>query len=203
MSELLEGDESSTVEIVEIVNAVGDGIGVIHDQRLERAALRGETRARELEILGVGSVCAELVRSCRVLPAIPRVLEHGVQRSPREVETSVVLPVRREPGQDAERLCVALEAVHCAGVQRQPIQLLLRHMAERRVSEIMGKRSGLDHLRVQPTAFIHACGVVALQLLSDAAGDLRDFDGVREAVMEDVAFERTDHLRNAREAAER
>jgi hypothetical protein len=81
---------------------------------------------------------------------------------------------------DTQALQVVLEAAMRAhaGVQR-----VLAGMAEGRVSEVVGQRNGFDQVFVEMQGARHA------------AGDLRDFDAVRQAGAEEVALVVDENLR--------
>ena len=148
-----------------------------------RAALarsRGRTGAQPGEDRQVVGVHAELAGLRRPRPGV---LGAGVQRRPGQVE-----PDRRpggvdglglEPGQQPQRLRVALEA---AARSRQLVQRVLAVVAERRVAEVVGQRGGLGDVRLRP------------ERPGQVPGHLGDLEAVGEPVADEVVHLRPVHL---------
>ena len=93
-----------------------------------------------------------------------------------------------EPGQQPQRLGVALEAAAgLAELGQHPLAVV----AERRVAEVVGQRRGLGDVGV------------AAQRPGQVAGDLGDLEAVGEPVADEVVALRPDHLGLGREPARR
>ena len=140
---------------------------------------------------GVVVVRAEL-RAGAKITSRPRVLHRGVERGPGEVEPGrAPVDVERlglQPGQDAQRLGVALEPP--AG-RRELVERVLAVVAERRVAEVVGEARGVDQVRV------------AADRLPELAADLGDLERVGQAVADEVVGARPVHLGLGGEPAQR
>ena len=93
------------------------------------------------------------------------VLDDAFERLPGQVESVELRIAVLQRGDDAQRLRIVVEAamVLQAGIQRP-----LAGMAERRMAEIMGQRQRLGEVLVEP------------KLARQRAGDLRDFERMRQ-----------------------
>ena len=171
--------------VLHVVDAVGDVVGPVHDLGLERPPSGGAPRAHPVEHRQVVGVHAELAA---VRGARPGVLGRGVQGSPGEVQAHRALMAEAfrvaerlglEPGQDPQRLGVALEA---ADVRAQGVERVLAVMAERGVAEVVGEAGGL-----------HEVGVAA-QGGSQLPPDLGHLQGVGHPGAGEVALAGDHHL---------
>ena len=172
--ELLEGDESRAQAVVDVVVVVGDLVGDVGE-------LRFEPRLRAVE-----EAPTDVAELARVLQRA--MLENPFARLERQVEPAEGRVPILELVDDAERLQVVLEAAELAHAF---VERVLPRVAERRVAEIMGEADRLDEVLVQA------------QRARDRAGDLRDFERVREPRPVEIAFVVDEHLGLVDEAAER
>ena len=165
--------DADPVEVLEIVDGVGDVVGGVHDGRLDRLLPRADReRGPAVEqVVQLGRVGGELGRSrvgrsgqrpaaarrqhrvdgMRVGVALPRprVLEHGRAHRRGEVEAGAARAVQVDGGDDAVALRVALEAVGQAEpLPGEPVEHLLAEVPERRVAQVVGQRCRLDNVRV-------------------------------------------------------
>jgi hypothetical protein len=102
----------------------------------------------------------------------PRVLEHATQSCLGEIQAPVTTLMGLKGNKDSKRLCITFEVCHPS----QFLQLVLAHVSERRMTEVMCQTRGLGDIRVKPTERFDRSevGFVAVrQVFSDAAGDLR------------------------------
>ena len=89
---------------------------------------------------------------------------------------------------DVERVEIVVEALAvCAHAQ---IELLFAGMAERRMADIVDQRQRFGEIGIQ------------MQSAGNGACDLRDFEGVREAIAEMIGIARGEDLRFGFQAAE-
>ena len=124
------------------------------------------------------------------LGARPGVLRAGVEGGPGQVEpdgpAAVVVGLGLEPGQDAQRLGVALEpSARPAQLGQHPLAVV----PVRRVAEVVRQRRGL-----------HEVGVAA-QGPGQVAGDLGHLERVGQPVADEVVGLRTHDLRLGRQPA--
>jgi hypothetical protein len=198
-----EVDLAADDTVLEVVDGVGHVVREVHHLCLDAPTTPVHTVAEPAEDLQVVVVDAELahrprgavrVRAVRLLGRLtwPGVLRARVERGPREVEAHGaavgVEGLGVQPGQDAQRLGVALEA--SAGVAHL-VERPLTVVPERRVAEVVRERGGLDDVRV------------AAQGPAEVACDLRDLEGVGQPVAHEVVGLRPDDLRLGREPAQR
>ena len=114
-------------------------------------------------------------------------LDEALQRLPGEVQPVELGITALQPGDDAQRLGVVVEA---APLRHLLVQRVLAGVAERRVAEIVDQRHGLGEV------------LVAAQRAGQRAGDLRDLDRVGEPGAVVVALMRDEDLRLVLQAAE-
>ena len=156
------------VEVLDVVQRVGDVVGQVHDRALQRLAARrqvGERRQGGQHLVQIQRVGGELPRARTGQPEAgaprglgpargvrighhepaPRVLQHGRAAGGGQVQTLVAGPVHLELGQDPEGLRVPLEPVgQPEPVPQQLVEDPLAQVTERRVSEVVRVRGGLD-----------------------------------------------------------
>jgi len=168
--------------------------------RSSRCVLRpllGNAVADERERLAAGGVRAEAVLAQPVgivgrRLVDPRALRGGVEHGARQIEAHArrARPAHRVRGQP-QALRVALVAFDVARRRLtalpQAVELLLAHVAERRVAEVVQERGGLDHLGI------------AREAPAQPAGEL---DRVRQPRAEEVGLTRRDDLGLALQRAE-
>src|SRR5690606_15447130 len=110
-------EESCAVEVVEVVQRVGDVVGDVHDRALDTLLAwfdQGVRGCRLQGILLIDRVVVELARASAALAALaaaPRILEHGGAHGGGEVEADAGTVVLIEAGEDAIGLRIALEAL--------------------------------------------------------------------------------------------
>ena len=124
--------------------------------------------------------------------ARPRVLADRVEAGPGEVQAGRA-PVRAddlrlEPGQDPQRLRVALEAADRVGDR---VQRVLAVVPERRVAEVVGQAGGVDDVGI------------GAELGADLAADLGHLERVGQPGAREVVLARADDLGLGRQAAKR
>ena len=91
----------------------------------------------------------------------PVVLDQALERFPGQVQPVEVRIAPLQPGHDAQRLGVVVEA---AVRRHQAVEFALAGMAEGRVAEVMGQGQRLGQILVEP------------ERARDGAGDLRHLD---------------------------
>ena len=101
----------------------------------------------------------------------------GFIRQVQTVERAVALLQFIDNAQALQIVLKTAERAH-AFVQR-----ILPRVTERRVSQVVRERNGLDQILIQP------------QIARQRAGDLRHFHAVREARAKQIAFVIDEHLR--------
>ena len=184
--EHVEGKQPGAQAVVYVMRVVGDVVG-------DRRALRLETGIFvEPEVEEFGKVADRLRdRAFQALPAgvgeRAVVLDQALQRLPGEVQPVELGIAAFQPGDDAQRLGVVVEA---APFRHLRVQRILAGMAEGRVAEIVDQRDRLGEV------------LVAAQRPRQRAGDLRDLDRVGEPGAVVVALMRDEDLRLVLEAAE-
>ncbi len=219
------------VEVLEVVDGVGDVVGEIHHRRLHRLLPVldpvGERRAALLQLVQLSGVDGELGRAragglgrfggaarghgqcgrvgARPVQARPRVLQQRRPDRRREVQTAGHRAAHLGGGDDPERLRVALEAVgQPVPVSGDAVEHLLAEVAERRVSEVVAECRGLRHVGVASAEL----GDERTRVLGggDAFGDqsshLGDLETVGESVVQQCRAARADHLRDSAQAGE-
>lgn len=82
------------------------------------------------------------------------------------------------------------------------IQLRFSNVPERRMSEVMYERGGLDDVRTQSSPGISGRWLFPEELLGKSAPDLGDLQRVGQAVMEQVALGSANHLRHPRQTSQ-
>ena len=181
--------------VLDVVHRVGDVVGEVHHLRLEAAPAPLDAVAQPVEDRAVVVVDAELHHHARGAVGVhavravgrrarPGVLGAGVEGGPGEVEPDRpavgVEGLRLQPGQQAQRLGVALEpAAPGAELGQRPLAVV----AEGRVAEVVRERRGLGDVGVRA------------ERPGEVAGDLGDLEAVREPVADEVVGLRTDDLR--------
>lgn len=106
-----------------------------------------------------------------------------------------------KPRDYTKGLPIAFESITVAGVHGFTDHLLAV-VAERWMPEVMSETGRLDHVGIKASP---RCGLILAvpeQPLGKSAADLRDFQGVRQAVMEDVPLASRRHLGDPAEATE-
>ncbi len=194
VGELGQLDPSGDDAVLDVVDGVGDVVGQVHDLRLDAGLADRRGRAHPVERRTVVVVHAELpdrpwqavgvaTGGNRRLVDRPRVLRGGVEHAAGQVEAeAAAVGVERlglQPGEQPERLRVALEATDVRG---QLGQRALAVVPERRVAEVVREAGRLDQVGVAADGH------------GDVASDLGDLEGVGEAVAGEVVGRRADHL---------
>ncbi len=154
----LAGVENARVEaVVEVGGQVGNLVGQIDQLGLQRRKLAEK-------ILGQLGVAGQIV--------VARVLHNPLADGQRQIQPAKGRIALLEPGDDAQRVQVVVEAeaVRAKGA----VEGLLAGMAEGRMPEVVRQRKRLGQLRIQP------------QRRSHGARDLRHLERVREAAAEVV-----------------
>ena len=168
LGKLVQGEDPRRQPVVDIVIVVGDVVGDGRDLRLRRRP--GPEPQIELAV--------ELHdRLPRRRAQHPRrravVLDHALQRLPRQVEPIEGGIAPLQTGQDAEGLDVVVEAAP----RRHPrLQHVLAGMAERRMTEIVAEADRLGEVGVQP------------QRPGERPRDLRHLEGMGQAGAEMIAL---------------
>jgi hypothetical protein len=70
----------------------------------------------------------------------------------------------------------------------QLVEGFFGQVAKRRMTKIVGERSSLSYVRIQPAEFANGIRLFVVQFFSKTPSKLRYFQRVCQAVMEDVAF---------------
>ena len=163
-------EHPGAVEIVEIVQGVGDVVGDVHHRALHRLLQRPDLRVGGQHSAQLGDVqhvgrrtwpnrmpssptppprgggVSELGCGSGYSVPGPGVLQHARADRGRQVQTLAVAAVHVEFGQDPEGLRVALEAVgQPEPGPGDPIQDPLAEMTERRVTQVVRAGRGLHH----------------------------------------------------------
>jgi hypothetical protein len=125
-------------------------------------------------------------KDCGARPSGPATDRSAGAAGPRAVVGAEGLGL--EPGEDAQRLRVALEPADGRG---DLVERRLAVVPERRVAEVVREAGGLDQVRV------------AAQGRAELAADLRALERVGEPRAEEVALPRHHHLRLGREPTQR
>ena len=180
-----EVDPAADDAVLEVVHGVGHVVGEVHHLRLDAASRAVDARvASSRRPRGR----RRRPRTCRravapVAARAPGVLRAGVERRPGQVQPDRaavgVGGLGLEPGQDAQRLGVALEA---AAARAELVERHLAVVAERRVPHVVGERGGLGEVGV------------AAERVGQVAGDLGDLEAVGEPVAHEVVGLRAEHL---------
>jgi len=178
-------EQAGAQAVVDVVVVVGDVVAQGSDLRL-RPGMAAELEVMVLAIFDDGG--RQLAERAAILQQRPVVLHRALERFPGEVEPVELGIALLELGEDAERLCVVVEAA--IGLHRG-VQRLLAGMAERRVAEIVGERHRLAEILVEP------------ERAADGAGDLRHFQRVGEPCAVVVALVIDEDLRLVLQPPER
>jgi hypothetical protein len=101
--------------------------------------------------------------------------------------------VRRQARDDSERLRVALIAIGITSILDELIELLLGDVPEGRMAQVVGQRSRFNDVRIEVLAF-DLVPLLPQELLGDPPRQLRNLEGVGQAIVEDMPFERADDL---------
>ena len=160
------------MEVVEIVQRVGDVVGDVHHRAFDGLppGLDQRIGVQDLGHLpGVEHVGRELAGSqtfvaapaafrrhsgvagvrTRDAEAAPWVLQHGGPDRSRQIQPLAAGPVDVDLGDDPERLGVALEPVRKTEPRTgDPVQHPLAEVTERRMAQIVSRSGRLDHHRV-------------------------------------------------------
>ena len=138
---------------------------------------------------GIGKPALLVVAQCMALRVDQRaiVLHQPLKRFPGEIEPVEHRIATFEPGHDAQRLGVVVEAA--IGLH-QPVEFALAGMAERRVAEVMGERQGLGQILIEA------------QGTRDRAGDLGHLERMSEPCPVVIALVIDENLRLVLEPAE-
>jgi hypothetical protein len=219
------------VEVLEVVDGVGDVVGGVHHGRLDGLLPArdpaGEGLAGLDEVVELGDVDGELARpgarlarwlgrAARwvghvarvrfgVRAAGPRVLQHRGAHRGGEVEADGARPAGVGGGHDAQALGVALEPVgQREPMPGEPVELLLAEVAERWVPEVVREGGGLHDVEVAAAEVVDQRREVRVGVdpLGDRAGDLGDLEAVGEPVVQQPGPAGADDLRDAPEPRE-
>ena len=136
-----EVDATRDDAVLDVVHGVRHVVGPVHDLRLEAPLPLGRAVADPGEDGGVGRVGAVLALPRR---ADPGVLAGGVERGPRQVQPAA-RDLQLQPGEDAQRLGVALEA---AARRAELVERALAVVPERRVADVVGEPGRVDDVGV-------------------------------------------------------
>jgi hypothetical protein len=209
--ECFHGDEPGVEAVFQIVHGVRHVVRPVHDLGFQAAAAAGRVRPDPAEHGPVGLVGAVLGRQVQghvgghrrggrraggrpvgSRRRHPRVLEGGVQGGAGEVEARP-LDLRLEPGEQPQRLRVALEAAagESAVLAGQRGQRGLAVVTERRMADVVGQAGGVDQVGV------------AAEGGAKLAADLRALQRVGEPGPREVRRPGPDHLRLRRQPAQR
>jgi hypothetical protein len=163
--DLLDREQAGFVAIVQISGVVGDLVGEVDQLRFER-------RPQIQKILGkLGMVFGLVV--ARVFDDAFAHFKSQIQPAKRGVAEFKVLD-------DAERMQIVVERK--AMLAHSGVERFFTGMAKWRMAEVVDQRQRFDQVAVQA------------ELRGDGAGDLRDFNGVREAVAEVVGITASEDL---------
>ena len=195
LADLLDGEQPGAQAVVDVVVVVGDVVG-------ERCDLRfGAGEGFELQVV-LSVIFDNGARQCVALDAVQEFIDDAggcaldqravvfgdaFERFPSQVQAVKIGVAMFEVGDQAQRVGVVIEAaerLHAFG------QRVFAGMAERRVAEIVRERQRFGEVFMQA------------QRAADGAGELRDFETVREARAVMVAFVVDEHLRFIFETAE-
>ena len=146
VDQAVQRDEAGSIEVVHVVDGVGDVIGPVHQVCLERARHPLHSLPDPLEVLAVPVVGSPLFGVLRrLIGVLPGVLEHAIESPAREVQAGNVGRTQREPGDDAKRLRVPL--------RRAPLPFACRTFSARcpegRVAEVVSERGRLGGVLVK------------------------------------------------------
>ena len=163
--ELRERDQAGAQAIVDVVIVVGDFVGEVANLRFQRwPAILEETSAE----------FAQLARPLR-----RAMLEYALACLETQFDSVKSGIVFLEQVYCAQALQIVLET---AVIPHAGIQGILPRMPERRVAQVVRQRNGLDQILVES------------QGTPNAAGNLRNFDAMRQPGAEQVALVIDEHL---------
>ena len=189
--QVVDGEHAGPQPIIDVVGVIGDVVG-------DRPGLRLRTgELGEGKVLA-GAIFDDLLRNPPLRVAAGRrargvgqgavVLDQAFEGFPGEVEAVEAGVAALQAGHHRQRLGIMVET---AMGGEAPIERALAGMAEGRMAEVVGQRTGLREILVEA------------QRARQRAGDLGDFEGVGEPGAVMVAFVVDEHLRLVGEPAER
>ncbi len=135
---------------------------------------------------------------------LPGVLQDRLQRGACEIEAVIIRTPEGEMINDSERLCISVEPLcHLSFADHEPVELFFGNMAERRMAQIVCQTGGLDHIRINTSDTVCLSSLPLEQHFRNASTDLRDFQGVRQSIVKDMAFIRRQYLGYLSQSLER
>ena len=207
-----ELQHAGPVEVLHVVQRVGDVVGQVHHRTFQRLTSGRQIRegAQRVEHPGqIDHVRGELRRTraasamagaarrgrparrvlARVVEARPRILQHRGAYRGGEVESLIARSVHLELGEDAERLRIALESVgQPETLPGQAIEHPFTEMPERRMTKIMSVGRGLHHDMIKTAKITKQVAIFGAQQANrDRSRDRRDLDRVGQPVVHDSA----------------
>ncbi len=118
----MDGNHTGTVEVLQVVNGVGDIVSPVHQLRFQNATVPMMAVPSPLELIFVSVVDTPLLAPVSGLASGPRILEDSVECGPGQVESRITIPsliiqirnvicVGCQSRDDPERLCISLETI--------------------------------------------------------------------------------------------
>ena len=172
-AELFELDQMRFVAVVEVGGVVGDFIDEVDELSLERRALVEEIFG-ELGMFRGGIVAGMFDDSFA---------DFESEIEPRKIQVALL-----KMFDDVERVQIVIEAL--AEFAHAQVELLFAGVAEGRMADVVDERERFGEIGVEAESG------------GDGAGDLRDFEGVSEAVAKMVGEASSENLRFGFEPAE-
>ena len=176
VNEVAQREKTGAQGIVDIMRVVGDVVGDGRSLRFEAGERAGQKVGAGRDVRGRAGIGERTI-----------VLEDALERLPAQIEPVMLGVAVLEPGHDAERLQIVIEA---AAAGHLLVEHALARMTEGRVAEIVGERHGLGKIFVEP------------QRPGDGARHLADLERVRQPGAEMLALVLEEHLRLVLEPTE-
>ncbi len=170
---LVDGEEVGLAAVVEVGSVVGDFVGQINELRLERGALVEQ-------ILGEFGMLVGIV--------IARVLDDALAHFEGQIEAAKRGVAQLEVFDDAQGVQVVVEEKTV--LAHGGVEGFFSGVTEGRMTKVVDEGESLDQIGVER------------EFSGDGARDLRDFDGVGEAVAEMIGVAAREDLSFGFEAAE-
>ena len=182
--QVVDGEQARGDAVIDVVIVVGNVVGQGGDLGFRAGELVGLEVGKLVEVAEGGGQAADR-RIWAGDGAI--VLDEAFQHFPAEVQAVEIGVADFQLGDDAQGLGVVVEAFI---VPHALVELVFPGMAERRMAEIMREREGFGEVFVET------------ERAGDAAGNLGDFEGMRQAGAVMIALMSHENLRFLLQAPE-